>query len=392
MMDPGHFRLHTQADPALDAGTYHVHISAETTAGLAREDDRYFEVTGPRLALAADDVAATSPPARAAADFSMELPYLALLRRTLPWERSGPQAAGGMWLALLVTRESPNPEAVLGTGPLNEAVSLSGVAPHTTVSLLRVNASGVPVVRAQFGALAARCHVREVSLADTATMGPDDDGWQAVVIGARLPLPAAGPGVTYRATLVSLEGRTDLPLAAGATAAAFVALFSWTFTSLTGGPTFETLVSERLTIDRYDAGVTLPAVDRSGNQTTVTYRPPMRPHAAAPGPAAADDVSARAAYELGRLLAAADGRLLRELVAWRRARQWAQTDAVTEQSLAPVLAALGAPPTAAGRATQAADAAGRRSARAAAAVLASLDPALPLADRFDTGDQREATD
>jgi hypothetical protein len=397
-MAPGQFRLHRQADPALDAGRYRVRVTTTTLAGTAAQDEHVVEVGGPRLRLDPAEVAATSPPDQAVGGFTDQLPYVALVRRTLPWERAGPQAAGGMWLALLVTRESPAPEAALAQGPLGDAVTLPGVPPGTAVSLLRVNGTGLAAVRAQLAALPARCHVREVSLADTATTGPDDDGWQAVVVGTRLPLAAEQPGVTWRATLVSVEGRTDLPLGANLAAVSLVALHSWTFTSLAGGPTFQRLLGERITLGRYHGAVRLAAVDRAGGQSEVAYRPPLAPTAPQGRDAPADDdVSARSAFELGRLLAAADGRLLRDLVAWRRARQWSATATVTDEALAATLRVAAPAPEAepaptpaleVGPPAERAPTPARRAARAAQAVLALLDERLPAADLFDVRGRR----
>ena len=362
-VDPGQVRLHRRADPALDAGLYHVSLTGHTSAGDADTHDAYFRVTGPQLRLEPADVAAMSPPEKAAGDFGAELPYVALTRRTLPWERTG--SGGGPWLALLITTDA---EATPGDGPLSEAGALAGVAPTTTVSLLRVLPAGAAVVRAQLGALAVRAHVREVSLADTATMGPDDDGWQAVVLGARLPAGAADPGTPYRATLVSLEP------AGAAAPSAFLALHRWTFTSTSEGGSFAYLVSN-LGVARFAPGpVQLEAVDRGGATRTVACRSPLSDQGDAPE--GVEDVTRTAAFELGRMLAAADGRLLRELVAWRRRRQWEATGQVTDRALEAMLGA--APrrlPTAGPR---------RRGDRVSAAMLAALHPSLPAADRFDT--------
>jgi len=124
-----------------------------------------------------------------------------------------------------------------------------------------------------------------------------------------------------------------------------VLLHSWSFTAAParpGGGSFRELAEA---LDSGLLGTGLPDVtgtghralrleDRSGLPQTVWYRGPLtaRPVARDPlGPyhsadqarrispeTGAEDVSYAAAFELGRLLGAADGRLAQDLMAWRR--------------------------------------------------------------------------
>ncbi len=172
-------------------------------------------------------------------------------------------------------------------------------------------------------------HVREVNQADSELAGTDDDGWIAVVVGNRLVTEsgASNPDTVWRATLVSLEFRDDIAARSPQTASV-LALATWEFTSTATGA-FQDLVAS-LKIDAFggiegDAyarthGARLVRTDRGGTSGPARYRSPMSPElAAAAEPVAGEpDVTALAASELGRLVAAADGRLLRELVQWRR--------------------------------------------------------------------------
>jgi hypothetical protein len=221
-------------------------------------------------------------------------------------------------------------------------------------------------------------HVRQVNVEDRELSAGSSNGWFSVVMSNRLP----APGQKYRACLVSLEGRTDLfgasasPVAEMAinlrtpdaiiatqfsgnratlkpirtpirfnVSAAVVLLYSWQFECI-GEGTFEELAQN---LDVAMIGSTVPpghppvtdtghiaiqVGDRSGAAETAWYRGPLCPlqltrdplgpyHSAdqariATPETGGEDVSYAAAFEAGRLLAAADARLAQELMRWRR--------------------------------------------------------------------------
>jgi hypothetical protein len=193
-------------------------------------------------------------------------------------------------------------------------------------------------------------HVRQVNVDDRELAAGDSDGWFAVVAANRLPTP----GLRHRACLVSVEQRSDVifpaPLQPGqplppSAPKRLVLLHSWTFTAAParpGGGTFRDLAGA---LDTGLLGFGAPGVtgtghqaltlhDRDGGDQAVAYRGPL---VAVPVPrdplgpyhgsdqarqvttdTGAVDISYAAAFELGRLLGAADGRLAQDLAGWRR--------------------------------------------------------------------------
>jgi hypothetical protein len=149
-----------------------------------------------------------------------------------------------------------------------------------------------------------------------------------------------------------LHGSVNLPLR---NLARLVVLQTWQFTCTTGGTFFE--IMQALDVGMVgkvaapghppllDTGhLQLPLQDRAGVPETAWYRGPLVPweltrdplgpyHSAdqarrATPETGAEDVSYAAAFEVGRLLAAADPRLAQELMRWRREsyRQAARAD------------------------------------------------------------------
>ena len=193
-------------------------------------------------------------------------------------------------------------------------------------------------------------HVRQVNVDDRELAAGDSDGWFAVVMANRLPTP----GLRHRACLVSFEQRSDVIFPAGPRPGEplpapgprrLVLLHTWTFTAAParpGGGSFRELAQA---LDASLFGTATPNVtdtghraltlrDRTGSDQTVWYRGPLvsRPVPRDPlGPyhsadqarrvspeTGAEDISYAAAFDLGRLLGAADGRLAQDLMAWRR--------------------------------------------------------------------------
>jgi hypothetical protein len=338
-------------------------------------------------------VAAVHPPRNAQGLFDEVFPHIVLGRRTLPWERQldptgvipappvdvpdmepRPLRAGpAPWLGLLLFVDDPTRSEVT---VLPQPVKLSEVVTDTTIRTRLHLGSSDPLVQAiEVDAALLRkiapsktevqlcTHARQVNVDDRELAAGDSDGWFAVVMANRLPTP----GLRHRACLVSLEERSDVIFPAGPKPGdtlptgkkRLVLLHSWTFTAAParpGGGSFREL-AEALDSGLFGAdtpGVTptghrpLELQDRSGTPQTVWYRGPLvgRPVLRDPlGPyhsadqarrispeTGAEDVSYAAAFELGRLLGAADGRLAQELAAWRRdAYQEAARRSVADQ-------------------------------------------------------------
>jgi hypothetical protein len=354
----GSIRLYDSVQPALDDGIYRVtsaldvrDTTAQTVLAAPPEQVGHIRVTGPRFILGPEEIAGCHPPLKASGAFAERLPHVVLGRRTLPWERDGTP-----WMALLVLRadEASLVSGTLGTSlPAAVVTALEGVEPidgDPQVTLLKVKDpatfQSVLPARTEMGLLT---HVRQVNIADSALAGSDDDGWFAVVTANRLPLLAAdGKDTDYLACLVSLEERSDAWTAMTGQPPALVVLFSWSFTSTASGGTFEHLARQ---LDSAPFGapvlgqtalldesgtVSLDRVDRQGYPLAVRYRSPLL--GLADGiqlDSGADNITVSAAFELGRLLAAADERFTREMIAWHRATEAAaRTPHLVERALA----------------------------------------------------------
>ena len=390
---PGEMQLYDAVLPPLKNDTYKLSVSTSVTGGnfpLAPRDS-YFAIEGPRFALAASEVSSVHPPRNAVGFFEEVLPHVVLGRRTLPWERDldpaglipapppdpdepEPRPLQGRppWLALLVFADDPEaPEAkVLTQVPLSTVITDGAVR-------ARLNPGGDPLVDAVEapGPLLRRllptkdeatllCHARRVNVDDRELAAGDSDGWFAVVMANRLP----APGHRHRACLVSLEQRTDLvpsipwrtgdAVPAAPATARLVLLHTWTFTAAParpGGGSFRELA---VGLDSGLIGTGTPGVtdtghvpvtlhDRTGSELDAWYRGPLCPRPVARdalGPyhsadqarrvspeTGLEDISYSAAFELGRLLAAADPRLGQELMRWRREayRQAARSSVAT---------------------------------------------------------------
>jgi hypothetical protein len=337
--DIGSMQLFDAVRPAIGAGLHAVTSTVEinpavASPGLERAQHRDFVlVGGTGLNLQPTEVLACHPPRNATGQYAANLPHVVLARRTLPWERSAPDNAP--WLALLifaageVTFSSMSLSAAVGPPAAAEFEADEPGASGTTVDAVSVLDPGVlaGVLPSTFE-LSLLSHVRRVNTADTTLDMNDDDGWLAVVVANRLPLGGPAP-VHYHACLVSLEHRTDL-FKGGQPAPTshpnLLLLYRWDFITDVGG-TFGELAED------LDTGVLgQPAENgpddkgrtsiedalRDGTRRQSTYRGPFTVGAdALPDDPA--DISYDAAYELGRLLGAADGPFARDVVEWHRA-------------------------------------------------------------------------
>ena len=344
----GAIRLYDDVSTALAAGRYRftsrVAVTDVDGAGQAAAPDHVLpvEVTAPRFTLDAADVVSVHPAADSAGDVRDRLAHVALSRRTLPWERRFDD--GTPWVALLVLADGEG--QLTDPQPLRQAVGEALFARLTAAD--PIDGDGPPVVTLRLrdttvlaGLWPRRrdvrllSHVRQVNIADSALAGTDDDGWFAIVTANRLPVQPGG----YQACLVSLEGQDGLWSAPPTAVPPLVVLHHWKF-AVTAAGTFESLAAALDTglvgargLGPADPSVALTQVDRTGAASPVRYHGPLLagpPEDTAP---AGDDVSLPAARELGRLMAAADARFTREIVAWHRTANLAQTRQVFTAAL-----------------------------------------------------------
>ncbi len=230
-VDEGTFRLYSHIDPPLAAGTYRFRaeqsLTASDASGTTPADqlpveplDTIVRVRSPRYQLPPDQVLSVFPPANTEGSFGNRLPQVVIKRRTLPWERDlAGELSTTPWLALVVVAEG---EGVLKANqPVAQCVTPGRVLPGPPdVELgayLEVTRSVVETVFPTRKDLPLLAHAREVDIHDTELMLGDDDGFLAVVIANRLPLPGTNADgsdapVRYLACLVSLEGQVDLLL------------------------------------------------------------------------------------------------------------------------------------------------------------------------------------
>lgn len=319
-LSPGQVELYPSCTPVWSAGAHQLELTQEASAEgqrlleVDRERSFTIVVAGGDEPLGPTDVLAAYPVPSSRDASQLMLPHVALRRRTLPWELELPASPGGSpppegtpWLALVLLHADDAPDlAPAGAGAL---------------ATLRVAS---PVLRRILPAkdeVALLCHVRRVSTADLQFAG-DDDGQLAIVLGNRLP---RAPG-SWTAALVDLREAWNLPVWPGSSGDDRVVplpvLHAWRFEVADGGD-FEQLCG-RLREDSatfgaaHPGGVELRHQRREGAATTSTYRSPLA-GGAAPTSArdAAPSFSDEAMFELGRLLALADGGAVTHLQALR---------------------------------------------------------------------------
>ncbi|GAA4705766.1 hypothetical protein [Phytohabitans rumicis] len=397
-LDTGEFRLRSSVLPTLPAGRYRAELGHTIDGvGAVEPVTRTFAVVAPQFALSATEVQSVFPPPNSEGSYGTRLAQIALMRRTLPWERevTPNDAQRRPWLALVVLTDA---EAALRPGrPVTEAVPSSlhaalGIT-ETSGTCDHIETSPAVVARTfpRPDELALLCHVREVAVGDTELAGADADGQLAVVLCARVPRPLpSGEKLVYGAYLISLEHRLDvLPTATGTPVPGlgpvqvdpvgpktlrFPVLARWRFTAAGHGD-FGSIMGDLHVGGLGTAPGGCPAVapsghvaiahrGRRGEEAAAWYRGPLTPREVVRRPAghplfAADqaraiatdgleDLSYAAAFELGRLLAMSDPRFLAELLTWRRESMAAATVAAT-LPLVPGVTDLGIDPVAAGQ-------------------------------------------
>lgn len=287
--------------PLIDSGLAPTPITVTQTLGDAGKGEVllqhtdgaqqvYIQVNGPQTALTQDDIAGVYPAPGSTNSPDNYLPHIALKRRTLPWERTGPMGQKP-WLALLLLKNSElqpaAPVRSLNPAP-TEFISPSGrVTPAGPVHLVRPGPSVVvgTVADVKPRDLSGYNIIRGTHLDDTATVnllfvknsllaailpapntGPpgdlpllsvvkrtnsgDGDVDCSIVIGNRLPDAGAGSPELHTAFLVSLEARNDLydgtRTAYPDGEAGLIVLHSWDFTPSTGGDFEEVMRNIRI--------------------------------------------------------------------------------------------------------------------------------------------------
>jgi len=448
----GSMYLYDEITPPLLDNSYQLSVVTDVTFdGTQQQLDPaigYFDIDGPRFSLSATEVGGVFPPNNGHGGFDEAIPHIALIRRTLPWERAitsqpaligTPKRAAGdppqpnpippqngqpqtfgpaPWIALLLFEE--------GEYQINHNVPLQNAVPRDVYNRLDPPAGiTCDTVQASLGLvrslmpsleeLTLLAHVRQVNVDDRELNSGSSDGWFSVVMSNRVP----APGAKYRACLVSLEERADvvaadppdvaLPILLGRfvgneelaahqpvtpvegiidevgttilananerritssvyqvaspvfqylfSTVQLVLLYSWQF-ECTGVGTFRDYM-QRINVSMVgtaedpghpevsDTGhIQMTLADRAGVDEDVWYRGPLVAFPLTRDPltyhsadqcrrvspeTGAEDISYSAAFEAGRLLAAADARLAQELMRWRREafRQSARVDCLT---------------------------------------------------------------
>jgi hypothetical protein len=223
----GQFLLYSYLTPALKAGHYRFTASQQLSAAasdgsaLGANDltvsdlQTHLDVTSPRYQLPPDQVLSAYPPANSEGSYGTRLPQIVIKRRTLPWERDAGAGGGTIpWLALVVIAEG-EAELVLNqpvTDCVTPGVHLDGAPDVPEGNYLSVRKSVIDTIFPTQKDVPLLVHAREVDITDTEMMMGDDDGFLAVVIANRLPVPGRSPAgdevpVKYLACLINLEGQ-----------------------------------------------------------------------------------------------------------------------------------------------------------------------------------------
>jgi hypothetical protein len=228
-IDEGHFRVYPNVVPDLKAGDYRFRVSHGMAANPGQEDElgptqlpvdellSHVRVTSPRFVLSPDQILSTFPPAGTDGAYGSRLPQVVIKRRTLPWERTVDGASEDTpWLVLVVYAEGEadlQPDTPVAQC-VSTGVTLDGPSDAESATCLVIRTSMVDRIMPTQLDVRLLAHAREVNIDDTELMMGDDDGWLAVVIANRLPLPSHGPDgkeipVTYHACLINIEGQFE---------------------------------------------------------------------------------------------------------------------------------------------------------------------------------------
>jgi hypothetical protein len=227
--NPGEMILYDDILPPLLDNSYRMSVSTGVTISGAPQPlssrDSFFNIEGPRFSLPATEVGGVFPPRNGHGAFSESIPHIALLRRTLPWERDlDPQNLIGTpslipntpppqgqvpWLALLLFEEGEY--TLLQNQPLEQVVPTDvfqrlGSPQNITCDAIEASIDLVTSILPSKEELQLLAHVRHVNKDDRELSIEGSNGYFGVVMGSRLP----NENAKCRACLVSLEERSDL--------------------------------------------------------------------------------------------------------------------------------------------------------------------------------------
>jgi len=339
---PGQLGLHDRAQSQLQPGTYTLEVgqtvsdAAATLAEIAPSTAQFSIVDPGAATLPATEVLAVYPPAGAQDAVDVMLPHIVLRSRSLPWANAAVVGAETPWVALLLFVKEDEVEFSKGVDGREQV--------KTVCSRFRD-------IMPQRSELARLCHVRELPT-DDPIAAKDDDRFVAIVVGNRLPRADA----TNTACLVDLRGCAaaniwpDSPVAADVHA--LPVLHRWDFEVSSGGD-FEAYfkrlregtdgaggvvafgsASDGQAITNDSGALELVDARPAATTPTLRYAGPCVPlplgliDAPAADPADLYSVTAdghhvvtySAAFELGRLLALANPRVLDALLVFRDAQ------------------------------------------------------------------------
>ena len=222
MADPkiGEMILYDYIRPPLLDGDYRMRLDTEVAISGADQPldggDFFFDVEGPRFALAPSEVAGVFPPRNGHGSFDSALPHVALGRRTLPWERAlgdaytaGPDDTPFPFLALVLFDETEcqikRNQALQDIVP-SAVFDRLGRPANIRCDAVEADAQLLRDILPMPAELQLLTHVRQVNVDDRELAAGDSDGYFAVVTANRIPTA----GRSYVACLVSVEERTDL--------------------------------------------------------------------------------------------------------------------------------------------------------------------------------------
>lgn len=224
----GKFLLYSFIDPPLPVGEYRFRtdllLSGTDSTGTRDADDMpvqqldtHVRIRTPRYQLPPDQVLSTFPPANTEGAYGSRLPQVVIKRRTLPWERDlAGQPSTTPWLALVLIAEGE--AELMMNQPVDHCVTpgvtLPGIADSQLGNYLKLRKSVINRVFPTCKDVPLLAHAREVDIHDTELMMGDDDGFLAVVVSNRLPVPGRDANgdevpVKYLACLINLEGQFD---------------------------------------------------------------------------------------------------------------------------------------------------------------------------------------